>query len=108
METLQNLLAIAIEVVAVAGFGGIVLHAIWSSHCKWMKEYCPPVEFFEPAIAEPVVTDPAASPADLGKLFYRKPTSNWNIPIRRELTLTEGRHARSDLLCSSGNVYKIV
>jgi hypothetical protein len=58
MEALQNLLTLAIEVVAVAGFGGIAVHAIWSGHCKWMKEYCPVVKPFEPAVepdVEPVV-----------------------------------------------------
>jgi hypothetical protein len=60
METLQNLLTAAIEVVAIAGFGGIALHAIWSSHCKWMNEYCPAVE--ELAV-EPVIEEPAVEPA---------------------------------------------
>lgn len=58
MEALQNLLTIAIETVAIAGFGGIALHAIWSSHCNWMNEYCPPVKPFE----EPVIEDSAPTP----------------------------------------------
>lgn len=61
METLQNLLTIAIEVVTVAGFGGIALHAIWSGHCSWMKEYCPAIEpTVEPTI-EPAV-EPTIEP----------------------------------------------
>jgi hypothetical protein len=59
MEALQNLLTVAIEVVAIAGFGGITLHAIWSSHCNWMREYCPAIA--EPVVTEPVVTEPVVT-----------------------------------------------
>jgi hypothetical protein len=50
METLQNLLTIAIEVVAIAGFGGIVLHALYTSHCEWMKTYCPVIQPVAPVV----------------------------------------------------------
>src|ERR671933_682596 len=59
METLQNLLTFAIEFVAIAGFGGVALHTIYSSHYKWMNEYCPPVRSFkEPTVEEPTVEEP--------------------------------------------------
>ena len=62
METLQNLLTIAIEATAIIGFGGIALHAFWSSHCKWMAEYCPTIEpvAVEPVAVEPVAVEPVA------------------------------------------------
>jgi hypothetical protein len=42
-ETIQTALTALINVTAIAGFGGIALHAFWTSHCNWMAEYCPPV-----------------------------------------------------------------
>jgi hypothetical protein len=53
METLQNLLTIAIEATAVIGISGIFSHALFTSHCKWKATYCPPVApFQEEAIAQ--------------------------------------------------------
>jgi hypothetical protein len=53
METLQNLLIIAIEATAVIGISGIFAHALFTSHCKWKATYCPPVApFQEEAIAQ--------------------------------------------------------
>lgn len=63
METLQNLLTFAIEFIALTGFGGITLHAIWSSHCKWMNEYCPPVRPFEEPAVEEAVVEPTVEEA---------------------------------------------
>lgn len=65
METLQNLLTIAIEVVTIAGFGGIALHSIWSNHCRWMAEYCPVIT--EPVVTEPVATESAIAEAAIAE-----------------------------------------
>lgn len=42
-EFIQAALTNLISFTAIAGFGGIALHAIWTSHCNWMQTYCPPV-----------------------------------------------------------------
>lgn len=42
-DLIQSALTATIESVAIAGFGGIALHAFWTSHCNWMAKYCPPV-----------------------------------------------------------------
>ncbi len=47
MEALQNLLTIAVEVIAIAGLTGIFAHAIGSQHCRFMSEYCPAVKPFQ-------------------------------------------------------------
>ena len=53
METLQNLLTIAIEATAVIGISGIVAHALFTSHCNWQATYCPRITpFQEEAIAQ--------------------------------------------------------
>ena len=53
METLQNLLTIAIEATAVLGFSGIAAHAFFASHRNWQATYCPPVApFQQEAIAQ--------------------------------------------------------
>lgn len=59
MEALQNLLTIAIETVAIAGFTGIIAHAIWKQHTNWMTQYCPPVAPYKPdtQVAQPKMTE---------------------------------------------------
>ena len=59
METLQNLLTFAIEFAAIAGFTGIIAHAIWKQHTNWMTQYCPPVVPYTPdtQVAQPQVTE---------------------------------------------------
>lgn len=42
-EMIQAALTNLITFTAIAGFGGIALHAFWTFHCNWMAEYCPPV-----------------------------------------------------------------
>jgi hypothetical protein len=42
-ELIQAALTALINVTAIAGFGGIAIHAIWLHHRNWMAEYCPPV-----------------------------------------------------------------
>jgi hypothetical protein len=49
MEFIQAALTAVIEIIAIAGFGGCVVHALYSSHKRWMEIYCPPVKPFEPA-----------------------------------------------------------
>lgn len=41
---MQDFLTLFIEVIAIAGFGGILLHALYTHHTRWMQEHCPPVE----------------------------------------------------------------
>lgn len=48
MEAIQNLLTIAIETVAIAGFTGIVLHHLYKQHRHWVTTYCPPVAPYTP------------------------------------------------------------
>jgi hypothetical protein len=57
MQAIQDLLTLAIEVTASAGFGGITLHAIWSHHCKWMATYCPPLGQPQQALTEAAAED---------------------------------------------------
>ncbi len=42
--TLTNL----IQVIAIAGFGGCILHYFWQQHTTWMATYCPPVTAYTP------------------------------------------------------------
>lgn len=48
MQFIQDLLTAATQVIALAGFGGIILHAMWSHHVNWAATYMPPVAPFEP------------------------------------------------------------
>ena len=48
MQAIQHILTLAIEVFAIAGFGGIFLHALYTHHQRWMQEHCPPVEPYNP------------------------------------------------------------
>lgn len=67
-DLIQSALITAIEVVAIAGFGSIVLHALYKSHKNWMQVYCPPcapqpVEEVPIPTSEPKLTEiPAAAP----------------------------------------------
>jgi len=42
-QTAQSALTLIAEVVAIAGFAGIVAHAIYTQHKQFMVECCPPV-----------------------------------------------------------------
>lgn len=44
MEFAQTLLSYAAQAIALAGFGGIALHAILSQHRRFMATYCPRIE----------------------------------------------------------------
>lgn len=48
MQAIQHILALAIEAIAVIGFGGIYLHHLYTQHTRWMQEHCPPVEPYNP------------------------------------------------------------
>lgn len=48
MEFAQQLLTVAAEITAIAGFGGIAAHAIWKQHTSWMSAYCPTVAPYTP------------------------------------------------------------
>ena len=48
MQAIQHILTLAIEVFAIAGFGGIYLHHLYTQHTRWMQEHCPPVEPYNP------------------------------------------------------------
>lgn len=65
-DLIQSALTASIEFIAIAGFGGIAVHAIWSQHCKFMTDFCPPVAPYQPeapAVVEAVeVKQPAAQP----------------------------------------------
>lgn len=40
-EFIQAALTNLITFTAIAGFGGIVAHAMWKQHQTWMQTYCP-------------------------------------------------------------------
>lgn len=48
MQAIQDVLTLAIEAIAVIGFGGIYLHHLYTQHTRWMQEHCPPVEPYNP------------------------------------------------------------
>lgn len=54
-ETLQNLLTLATEALVIGGFGGIILHAVYTSHTSWMATYCPPVKPYQPEAQEEAI-----------------------------------------------------
>lgn len=49
-EIAQNLLTASYEIVAIAGLTGIIAHAFYSQHKRFMSTYCPPVA---PYVAPP-------------------------------------------------------
>ncbi|MBD2033920.1 hypothetical protein H6F76_02480 [Leptolyngbya sp. FACHB-321] len=57
METLQTALTLLTEVVAIAGFGGIAVHAMWKQHTTWMATYCPPVGQPQPTVEPEALPD---------------------------------------------------
>ena len=65
MEALQITLTLTAEAIALAAFIGLPLHAIWSSHQRWMRDYCPPVTPYTPEVqataAEALPEQPEAS-----------------------------------------------
>jgi hypothetical protein len=42
-EIAQSALTVATEVIAIAGIGGIIAHALYTQHKQFMTEFCPPV-----------------------------------------------------------------
>lgn len=52
MEFVQDLLTYAAQAIALAGFGGIALHAILSQHHRFMATYCPRIETYTPESRE--------------------------------------------------------
>jgi len=40
---IQSALTAAAEIIAIAGITLIVVHAVYTQHCKFMSEFCPPV-----------------------------------------------------------------
>lgn len=47
-ELIQAALTNLITFTAIAGFGGCIARAIWTSHRNWMRTYCPPVAAYTP------------------------------------------------------------
>lgn len=43
-ELIQAALTHLITFTAIAGFGGIAIHAMWSQHKTWLQTYCPPID----------------------------------------------------------------
>jgi hypothetical protein len=66
-DLIQATLTVAIEFVTIAGLGGIIGHAVWSQHRRFMTDYCPAVAPYTPeALTEVEEVAPAEEhqPAD--------------------------------------------
>lgn len=48
MEFVQDLLTAATQIIAIAGLGGIAVHAIYTYHTRWMRTYCPAIASHTP------------------------------------------------------------
>lgn len=83
MELVQDLLTAATQIIALAGFGGIAVHAMWTQHKNWMATYCPPVTPFDPAeqveveTLAPVEPDPVEEPQPEQQVIE----DVWEMPI---------------------------
>jgi hypothetical protein len=42
-DLIQSALTAAAEFIAIAGITLIIAHAVYTQHCKFMSEFCPPV-----------------------------------------------------------------
>ena len=47
-DLIQSALTAFINVVAIAGFAGCVLHSLFVSHNQFLAEFCPPVAPYKP------------------------------------------------------------
>jgi hypothetical protein len=52
-DIIQSALTAAAEFVAIAGITLILAHALYTQHCKFMSEFCPPVATCQPVIIDP-------------------------------------------------------
>jgi hypothetical protein len=52
-ELIQSALTATIQAIAIAGFGGCLAHAIWTSHTNWLATYCPPVAPYQEPEPQP-------------------------------------------------------
>jgi hypothetical protein len=43
MDFIQAALTNLTQLTAIAGLGGIAVHALWKQHKRFMQQYCPPV-----------------------------------------------------------------
>lgn len=68
-EMIQSALTATIEIVAIAGFGGIALHAIYTSHKRFMAEFCPPVAPYTPETQKVDKVDKTLESPDIPALF---------------------------------------
>jgi hypothetical protein len=51
-DLVQSALTATIETVAIAGIAGIIVHAFYAQHTRWMDAYCPPVQDYTPDTQE--------------------------------------------------------
>lgn len=84
METLQNLLTFAIEFVAIAGFTGIIAHAFYAQHIRWLQTYCPPVAPYTPdtqvEVPQPIEEDVWEGEVEPTKVVSYSPVSRHFSP----------------------------
>lgn len=62
-EFIQAALTATINAVAIAGLTGIILHAFYTSHCRFLQTYCPSVASYTPdtqteVTEAPVIEEP--------------------------------------------------
>lgn len=95
MEFAQAFLTAAIEVVAIAGFGGILLHALHSSHCKWLTTYCPPVKPYDPAEETMQEEIPAAPTTQAAEEPIRSRFGDADLNVNPSL---EPKHSASSIV----------
>jgi len=51
-DLIQSALTAAAEFIAIAGITLIIAHALYTQHCKFLSEFCPPVAQDPPAITQ--------------------------------------------------------
>ena len=51
-DLIQSALTATAEFIAIAGITLIIAHALYTQHCQFMSEFCPPVAPNPPAIAQ--------------------------------------------------------
>lgn len=95
MEFAQAFLTAVIEVVTIAGFGGIVVHALHASRCLPVKSFEQPMQEEIPAapttpVAEnPIAPEPAIAQQKLTEeplaLTYEVIDNSFKVPVLRSL-----------------------
>jgi hypothetical protein len=67
-ELIQSALTALINLTAIAGITGIIIHAFYTQHKRFMDAYCPSVAPITPDTHEPAQTEETMTPTEISEL----------------------------------------